>query len=145
MTRDEAKGIRTALNSFVGIIVDNPAEINKNMAAILPWKPGVFVATSADAPADVCMHGGNPYKCIQSHDSTANPGWTPDTQPALWMQYHGTSKATARPWIQPLGSEDRYRSGEWMIWTDGLAYPCIQDTTYSPDLWPGAWGTPEEI
>lgn len=145
MTREKANGIRAALDSFVGKIADSPAEINAHMDAILPWKPGPFSAAGADTPADVRMHGDVPYKCIQSHDSTANPGWTPDTQSALWMQYHGTSKATARPWIQPLGSEDRYRSGEWMIWTDGLAYPCQQDTTYSPAEWPGAWGVPEEI
>lgn len=137
--RKEFFAMRKALDGFVAKIVDSPAEINENPAAIRPWKPAKY------AVGDVRAHTGIPYKCISAHDSTQNPTWTPDTVPALWMQYHGTSKATARPFIQPLGSEDRYRAGEWMIWTDGLAYPCVIDTTYTPDVYPDAWGTPEEI
>lgn len=130
--------IRKALDGFVEKIVDSPAEINENPAAIRGWQPGIFVG------GDVRMYQGIPYKCVLAHDSTSNETWTPDEYPALWMQYHGTSKATARPWIAPAGEHDMYRSGEWMIWTDALAYPCIIDTTYSPAEYADAWGVPEE-
>ena len=32
-----------------------------------------------------------------------------------------------------------YKSGEYMIWTDGTVKKCIQDTNFSPDDWPQAW------
>ena len=131
--------MRKALDGFVGKIAENPVEINDNMAAIRPWKPGPY------AVGDVRMYDGIPYKCAQSHDSTGNDAWNPAATPALWMQYHGTSKATARHWVKPTGAHDMYKAGEWMIWTDGLAYPCLFDTAYSPDEYAGAWGAGEAM
>lgn len=131
--------IRKVLDSFVEKIVDNVTEINEHTVAIREWTPGTFVA------GDVRMHVGIPYKCIQSHDSTGNDAWTPADAPALWMQYHGTSKATARPWIAPTGAHDVYKVGEWMIWTDGLAYQCLSDTNFSPVEYSAAWSSGEEL
>ena len=126
-------------DSFVEKAVDNPAEINTHALALMRWKPGPHTA------GEVRAHDGIPYRCAQSHDSTANPDWTPPMVPALWTQYHGTSKATARHWIKPTGAHDMYKAGEWMIWTDGLAYPCLSDTVYSPDEYPDAWGVGEAM
>ena len=134
MTRDEAYQIRAALDSFVGRIADAPAEINTHMVAIHSWKPGVF-----EADKDVRMYEGIPYKCVQGHDSTANPGWNPADTPALWMQYHGTTVETARPWIAPTGAHDMYKQGEYMIWTDGAVYCCKSDTIFSPGDYAQAW------
>lgn len=141
--RAELFAYQRAIRAFEGKIVENAVEVNEHIKIIREWVPGMYTAASDGKPADVRKRNGIPYKCIQPHDSTANPGWSPDVTPALWMQYHGTSKATARPWVQPLGSEDRYRAGEWMIWTDGLAYPCLADTTFSPAEYPAAWGAGE--
>lgn len=134
MTRDEAYQIRAALDSFIGKIVDAPAEINANMAAIRPWKPRVY-----EANKDVRMYDGVPYKCVQSHDSTVNDDWNPAVTPALWMQYHGTTAETARPWIAPTGAHDMYKQGEYMIWTDGALYRCEDDTVFSPGDYAQAW------
>lgn len=131
--------IRKALDAFVEKIVDNVTDVNEHTAAIRTWAPGPFVA------GDVRMHVGIPCKCIQSHDSTDNDAWNPADAPSLWMQYHGTSKATARPWIAPTGAHDVYKVGEWMIWTDGLAYPCFSDTNFSPAEYSAAWGSGEEL
>lgn len=136
--RKEFFDIRRALDGYVSRIADIPAEINANPAAIRIWKPGVY------AYDDVRLHSGIPYKCIQAHDSTG-ADWTPLNSPALWMQYHGTSKETARPWIAPTGAHDMYKAGEWMIWTDGLAYRCLYDTSFSPVDYPGAWGLGENV
>lgn len=133
MKRSEAVSIRASLDSLVVKIVDNPVEINDNMAAIRPWAPGPFVI------GDVRMYEGIPYKCVQAHDSTGNDAWNPAATPALWMQYHGTSKATARPWLQPTGAHDMYKTGEWMIWTDGTLYECLSDTNFSPADYAAAW------
>ena len=135
MTENQQKQffeMRKALDGFVAKIVDSPAEINENPAAIRLWHEGAY------AIGDVRMYEGNPYKCVQAHDSTGNPAWNP-TVASLWMQYHGTSAATARPWIAPAGAHDMYLAGEYMIWTDGQVYCCLTDTVYSPDAYGAAW------
>lgn len=125
--------IRKALDGFVTKIAENPKEVNENPAALRAWTPGVFVS------GDVRAYEGIPYKCVQAHDSTAVPDWTPPTSPALWMQYHGTSKETARPWIAPTGAHDMYLTDEYMIYTDGITYRCKADTPYSPVDYAAAW------
>ena len=127
--RAELFAMRKALDGFVAKIADNPVEINENPVAIREWQPGAYVI------GDVRMYEGNPYKCVQAHDGA----WNPADTPALWMQYHGTSAITARPWVAPSGAHDMYKSGEYMIWTDGNVYRCKQDTTYSPNDYPAAW------
>ena len=125
--------MRRALDGYVAKIVDNPAEINANPAALRVWKPEAYAA------GDVRSYARIPYRCVQAHDSTANADWTPDTAPALWMQYHGTTIETARPWVEPTGAHDMYRDGEFMVWTDGAVYRCVSDTAYSPADYPAAW------
>lgn len=125
--------LRRMLDNLVGKIADAAADINDNMTAIRGWKPAAYLL------GDVRMHGGNPYKCVQAHDSTDNPDWSPDSAPALWMQYHGTTVETARAWIAPTGAQDMYKAGEYMIWTDGKIMQCLADTAYSPDAYPQAW------
>lgn len=113
-------------------MVESPVEINENLDAIRNWKPASY---SID---DVRMYEGNPYKCVQAHDSTNNEAWNP-TVASLWIQYHGTTPETARNWVAPTGAHDMYKAGEYMIYTDGLKYSCVQDTTYSPTDYAGAW------
>ena len=139
--RKQFEAHRKTMDKLIAKIANNPVEINAevidNPLSIRNWKPGSY------AIDDVRMYENNPYKCVQAHDSTANETWNP-TVASLWMQYHGTSKETARDWVKPTGAHDMYKVGEWMIWTDGKIYPCIQDTNYSPSEFAGAWGTPEE-
>lgn len=120
-------------DSFVEKAKDNPSEVNQHMLTLRPWTPAGY------AVGDVRLYEGIPYKCVQPHDSTGNPAWTPSATPALWMQYHGTSVDTARPWIAPTGSHDIYKSGEYMIWTDDLIYKCITNTNFSPTEYAQAW------
>ena len=131
--RKELLAMRAALDGLVGKIVETPAEVNEYQAAVREWQPGAF------AVGDVRQRLGAPYKCVQAHDSTANPGWTPEATPALWMQYHGTTPESARPWIAPTGAHDMYKAGEYMIWTDGKTYKAKMDTAYSPADYPQAW------
>ena len=135
--RKELLAIRAALDGLVGKIVETPAEVNEYQAAVREWKPGAF------AVGDVRQRLGTPYKCVQAHDSTVNTGWTPETTPALWMQYHGTAPERARPWITPTGAHDMYKAGEYMIWTDGKTYKAKMDTAYSPADYSQAWGLSE--
>ena len=128
------RALRAAMDGGVALAAaQGAAKINAVAALVRPWKPGAY------AVGDVRAEDGAPYKCVQAHDSTANPGWMPSAVPALWMQYHGTSRETARAWVAPAGAHDMYKQGEWMIYTDGLPYECLSDTAYSPDGAPSAW------
>jgi hypothetical protein len=129
--RAQFAAMRKALDGFVAKIVDSPAEVNDNMAAIRLWHPGPYER------GDVRMFAGIPRYCKQTHDSTANPGWTPAAEPALWGHYHGTTPETARPF--EADAANMYRAGEYMIWTDGAIKRCIEDTIYSPAAYPRAW------
>lgn len=138
MLSDEQKAklhaMRIAMDGGVTLAAaQGTSAINSVTALIRMWKPGAYVI------GDVRAEDGVPYKCVQAHDSTANPGWMPSTVPALWMQYHGTSKETARAWVAPAGAHDMYKKGEWMIYTDGLLYECLTDTAYSPTDYAQAW------
>lgn len=124
---------RAALDAYLPTLADTPARINESAELLRTWHPGSYAA------GDLRAYKGIPYKCVQAHDSTANPAWTPDAVPALWMQYHGTSPETARPWIAPTGAHDQYKAGEYMIYTDGKSYKATQDTTYSPSAYPAGW------
>lgn len=129
---ERANKIRAALDAAVAEMVDKPSAINSTMEMIRPWKMGAYVI------GDVRMYEGSPYKCVQAHDSTGNEGWNP-TVASLWMQYHGTTPETARPWIAPTGAHDMYLAGEYMVYTDGVTYKCLSDTTYSPTDYAQAW------
>lgn len=124
---------RAAMDTVVEVAREDTATINRVVVLIRPWMPGVYTVD------DVSVYDGIPYRCVQGHDSTQNPDWTPDAEPALWMQYHGTSPETARPWVAPAGAHDIYRAGEYMIWTDGQMYKCLQDTNFSPAEYAQAW------
>lgn len=98
------------------------------------WKPGNHEV------GEIVAYEGAPYRCAQAHDSTGNTGWTPDRTPALWSPYHATDEAHALPWQAPTGAQDVYKQGEWMIWTDGLAYRCTAESTvWGPDVRPEDW------
>lgn len=97
------------------------------------WEPGSY------AVGDVRNADGVPFRCVQAHDSTGSPDWSPGKAPALWAAYHGRSPETALPWVQPSGAHDMYQVGECMVWTDGRVLRAVQATSYSPGECPGAW------
>ena len=124
---------RDAMDQTINSVKDDVVALNKVHILARIWAPGIY------AVGDVREYNGVPYKCVQGHDSTQNPDWTPDAEPALWMQYHGTSPETARPWVAPAGAHDIYRAGEYMIWMDEQMYKCLQDTNFSPAEYAQAW------
>lgn len=129
----ETAQVRGAFAEVVPLMADNAQMINAAASLLTEWTEGSYKI------GDVRMYEGIPYKCIQAHDSTGNAGWTPSATPALWMQYHGTSAESARPWIAPTGAHDIYKSGEYMIFTDNKTYKCKSDTNFSPTDYAQAW------
>ena len=125
--------MRKAIDARIADITEVTQKINESITLLRQWKEAAYKLN------DVRIYKEIPYKCIQAHDSFSNPTWTPDVTPSLWMQYHGTSIETARPWIQPTGAHDMYKTNEYMIWTDGNIYRCVSDTTYSPTDYAANW------
>ena len=93
------------------------------------------------AVGDIRNTGGQTWECFQAHDNAIYPDITPDSAAwfTFWRPLHGKTPETARPFVLVQGSHDMYRAGEYMIWTDGAAYKCLQDTNFSPEDYPQAW------
>lgn len=118
---------------FTELVKGKPADvIIRSVEFILPWSQGKYILD------DIRMWEGQPKRCCQAHDSTANSAWTPAVA-SLWSPFHATSRETALPWIKPTGAHDMYKANEYMVFTDGGTYRCIQDTAYSPTEYAQAW------
>lgn len=111
-------------------------EVIQCRALAAEWAPGAYQV------GDVRCVDGTPFRCVQAHDSSANPDWNPEQARALWAPYHGTEPETALPWTAPTGAHDIYKTGECMIWTDGRTLRAKRDTSFGPDENSAAW---EEI
>lgn len=85
---------------------------------------------------------GQIWECIQAYDNATYPDIIP-TNKSTWgtfnKPYHGKTVETALPWVAPTGAHDIYKSGEYMLWTDGKVKKCLQDTNYSPEEYAQAW------
>ena len=98
------------------------------------WQEGKHVA------GDVFCVGGEPWECFQNYDNAVHPDIKPGN--SAWYTFnrpfHGTSRETAREFVQPTGAHDMYLTGEWMI-SDGRYYRCKSDTAYNPADYADAW------
>lgn len=110
-------------------------EIISNRVMCKVWEAGKHTT------GEVYSTGDQIWQCIQDYDNEVYPDVIPLN--AAWnvfhKPYHGTTKATARPWVAPTGAHDIYLTGEYMIWSDGLIYECLQDTNFSPVDYQQAW------
>jgi hypothetical protein len=129
MTRFGEKQITTAAESKS--ITDT--EVISYAIMLAEWTPNNYTVGA------VRIYDGTAYRCVQAHDSTPNPTWTPSEVPALWAILHGTTPETAQPY-RMMYAEDKYMSGEYMIYEDGNIYKCLEDnTTWSPIDTPTRW------
>ena len=112
-----------------------PADDVIAVAEIMPeWKEGQHKADS------VVRHDGQPWRCLQTHDSTGNPTWCPGVAPSLWANYHATSADRALPYVAPTGAHDAYNMGEYMVWTDSVVYQSNMDgNVLTPEQNPSGW------
>ena len=83
---------------------------------------------------------GQTWECFQAYDNAVYPDIVPGN--SAWYTFnrplHGKSKETAREFVQPMGSHDMYKSGEWMIFEKKF-WMCKSDTAYSPKDYAAAW------
>lgn len=99
------------------------------------WEPGNHKV------GEVYNAGDQTWECYQAYDNDVYPDVKPDN--SSWYTFnrplHGKSPETARPFVPVQGAHDMYRSGEYMVYTDGQTYLCKSDTNYSPDDYAQAW------
>lgn len=136
-----AYAIRASIDGVLPVIADDTAKVNEAVNLIKPWKPGTMESPIVyTAKTDLRTHNGIPYRCAQTHTHHGEADWEPGAAPSLWVQYHGTSLETARPFVQPTGAHDVYRLGEYTIWTDDQVYtPATDNMAYSPGDYPQGW------
>ena len=103
-----------------------------------PWQAGTASNVISYKVGDVRTYNGQIWKCVQAHAHHGELGWQPRAV-SMWAPYHGTDAEHALPWTQPTGAHDMYQIGQFMIWTDGKIYECIQATNFSPEESPQAW------
>lgn len=99
------------------------------------WVPGVYEV------GDIRNYSGQTWECFQAHDNAIYLDIVPDNAAwfTFWRPLHGKTAATARPFVPVQGAHDMYRTGEYMVYTDGKIYKCKQDTNFSPDDYKDAW------
>lgn len=100
----------------------------------------VYVQNKQHEVGEVATHPetGYPYECMTAYDGTVQQDWTIDNR-TLWKPWHSRKKEYALPYEAPTGAHDMYKSGEYMIWTDGIVKKCLRDTNFSPDEYPADW------
>ena len=103
------------------------------------WQAGVYAA--GDICNTVAEGKLQTWECFQAHDNAAYPDIVPGNAAwfTFWRPLHGKTPETARPFVPVQGSHDLYRTGEYMVYTDGIPYRCIQDTNFSPEEYGAAW------
>lgn len=99
-----------------------------------------YVQNKQHEVGEVATHPetGYPYECMTAYDGTVQQDWTIDNR-TLWKPWHSRKKEYALSWEAPTGAHDMYKTGEYMIWTDGNTYRCRQDTNFSPVEYAQAW------
>ena len=107
--RERLLALRATMDASVANAAEDTAALNAVADFVRPWKPGSYSA------GDVRMYEN--IRTSAYRRTTARKTLTGIRLlfPALWMQYHGTSRETARPWVAPTGAHDQYLVGEWMI------------------------------
>ena len=99
------------------------------------WTEGTYTV------GDIRNAKGQTWECFQAHDTATYPDINPDNAAwyTFWRPLHGKSPDTARPFVPVQGAHDMYRSGEYMVYTDGQIYRCLSDTNFSPEEYGAAW------
>lgn len=98
-------------------------------------------AAGNHAKGEIYNANGQTWECFQAYDNAVYSDITPGAP--SWYTFnrplHGRTPETARPFVPVQGAHDMYRSGEYMIFTDGKTYLCKSDTNFSPKDYPQAW------
>lgn len=93
-------------------------EIIDSESLVPEWRPGPQKAGSLVKRTAL----DQVYRILQTHDSSQNPDWTPEAQPALFGICHTTDPAKAKPWVDPQGTSGLYQANECYKDADGAVW-----------------------
>lgn len=133
MDADGAATFRAAIDKAAAAVT---ADTDRIAVSVLypDWAEGVH------AVGEICNADGQTWECFAAYDNAVYPDVKPGN--AAWHTFnrplHGTSPATARPFVQPTGAHDMYHAGEYAIYNAKM-YRCTADTAYSPADYAAAW------
>ena len=102
------------------------------VAALYPtWLSKVGEAL---AVGERLWYDGKLWKVIQAH--TVQDEWTPDTAVSLFAE---VSIEEWPEWVQPLGSEDAYKTGDKVTYNGAHYVSTIDNNIWSPEAYPAGW------
>lgn len=131
LTTSTANAVRLLLT---GKQPETADEIIQCMGLYPEWEPGKHIS------GEIFTVSSDPWECYQNYDNAIYPGITPDD--SSWYTFnrpfHGTSKETARNFVQPTCAENIYKPSEWTIF-NWKYVRCKIQTDRSPDDYPDAW------
>lgn len=110
------------------------AVINDNAAAIRAWN-----ANADYSRGNICVDpaDGVPYWAMHNNGVTSGQVYQPSLSPTVWTHCHGTSAATARPFLAE--GHNPYMAGHFCL-EGGIVARCILDNTvFAPSIYPSAW------
>lgn len=76
------------------------------------------------------------YQVLQEHTSAEE--WTPDTAVSLYKAIGVTENGYAE-WVQPLGTEDAYNTGDIVSYNGTLYKSLTDNNVWSPEAYPAGW------
>lgn len=126
-TKEEARQWRSKLEGVTKSLDDVSAVEATSLYPM--WRP----YTPYDAGQRI-RHASKLYRCIQAH--TAQPDWTPDITPALWMRI---SVEEYPEWVQPTGVQDAYQIGDKVTFGGNRYVSLINANTWSPSEYSAGW------
>ena len=95
-----------------------------------PWMLKSYVV------GDRIRYGDKLYRCVQAHTSQSD--WMPNILPALWTV---VSVEEWSQWVQPIGAQDAYNTGDKVTYNDKHWVSIIDANVWEP----GVYGWTEQL
>lgn len=126
MTREKAHQLRGLIEKASASLEDSEA---LEAVELFPaWESGKAWAAGARL-----RYGGKLYRVLQDH--TAQNDWTPDRAVSLYVRIAVPGEIP--DWVQPLGAEDAYQTGDRVRHTGSIWESLVDNNVWEP----GAAGT----
>ena len=126
MKRGKARKLREVIEQASASLPDETAL--EGVELFPAWEPGRDCVSG-----ERLRYHGELYRVLQDHAAQAD--WTPDAAPSLYVRV--AAPGTIPEWVQPLGAEDAYRTGD-RVRHGGRIWESLADA----NVWePGAAGT----
>lgn len=125
---EQAQKIRADMNIIATTLTDEQGIELINLFE--PWMLKSYVV------GDRIRYGDKLYRCVQAHISQSD--WMPNILPALWTV---VSVEEWSQWVQPIGAQDAYNTGDKVTYNDKHWVSIIDANVWEP----GVYGWTEQL